>query len=80
MIYVANNVNGTVSVIKARRTKWWATFTVGDSPEGVAVNPVTDRVYVANSGSNGISIIDGKTNKMVDNITGGGISPKGSSC
>ena len=77
MIYVANNVNGTVSVIDGKTNKVVGNMTVGSSPEGVAVNPVTDRVYVANSGSNGISIIDGKTNKVVDNITGGGISPKG---
>jgi YVTN family beta-propeller protein len=77
MIYVANNVNGTVSVIEGKTNKVVGNITVGDSPEGVAVNPVTDRVYVANTGSNGISIIDGKANKVVDNITGGGISPKG---
>jgi YVTN family beta-propeller protein len=76
MVYVANRDLNSTAVIDGKTNKVVANVTVGYSPEGVAVNPVTDRVYVANSGSNGISIIDGKTNKVVDNITGGGISPK----
>ncbi|KAA6460401.1 YncE family protein [Acidobacteria bacterium AB60] len=41
-------------------------------PNGVAVNPLTNRVYVAviNVGSNvdGVAVIDGKTNTLVDTI------------
>jgi YVTN family beta-propeller protein len=33
-------------------------------------------VYVANRALNSTAVIDGKMNKVVDNITGGGISPK----
>ena len=35
------------------------------NPSGVAVNPVTDLVYVANNGDNTTSVIDGKTNKVI---------------
>ncbi len=38
---------------------------VGDSPTGVAVNPFTDYIYVANSGSDTVSVIDGKTNNVI---------------
>jgi YVTN family beta-propeller protein/VCBS repeat-containing protein len=37
---------------------------VGSLPEGVAVNPVTNLVYVANLGSNTVSVIDGETSKI----------------
>jgi len=35
--------------------------TVGFGPWAVAVNPVTNKVYVANSGANSVSVIDGAT-------------------
>ncbi len=34
---------------------------VGENPSAIAVNPVTDYVYVANRDSNSVSILDGKT-------------------
>jgi YVTN family beta-propeller protein len=39
-----------------------ATVPVGNGPWIVAVNPVTDKIYVANSNDNTISVIDGATN------------------
>lgn len=38
---------------------------VGKSPHGVAVNPNTDRIYVTNQESDSVSIIDGKTQRVV---------------
>ena len=39
------------------------TVAVGRSfPEAVAVNPVTNKIYVANHGSNNVTVIDGATN------------------
>ena len=42
----------------------WVTATVptGNAPSAVAVNPVTNRVYVANSSSKDVTVIDGSTN------------------
>ena len=40
---------------------------VGKSPHGVAVNPDTDRIYVTNQESDSVSIIDGKSQKVVTN-------------
>jgi len=34
----------------------------GDEPGAVAVNPVTNKIYVANAGSNNVTVIDGATN------------------
>ncbi|MFM7293962.1 MAG: YncE family protein, partial [Burkholderiales bacterium] len=39
-----------------------ATITSGTSPSAVAVNPVTNKIYVANNGSNNVTVIDGATN------------------
>lgn len=45
---------------------------VGDGPGGVGVNPTTNRIYVANSGSNTVSVIDGSTNTVLTTIPVGG--------
>jgi len=46
-----------------------ATIPVGSGPVGVAVNATTGKIYVANTGSNNISVIDGTTNSVVATIT-----------
>jgi YVTN family beta-propeller protein len=47
-----------------------ATIPVGTSPAAIAVNPVTNKVYVANEGSNTVTIINGATN-FPSSITAG---------
>ena len=39
-----------------------ATVTAGTSPQAVAVNPVTNKIYVANLSSNNVTVIDGSSN------------------
>jgi len=43
----------------------------GHAPWGVAVNPNTDRVYVANEDSANVSVIDGATNAVVATVPAG---------
>src|SRR5258708_32192580 len=38
------------------------TVAAGSTPFSVAVNPVTNKVYVANRDSNNVTVIDGATN------------------
>ncbi len=45
-----------------------ATIPVGQVPEGVAVNPNTNTIYVANNGSNNVSVINGNTNQVIATI------------
>jgi len=43
-------------------------ITVGTSPVAIAANPVSGKVYVANSGSNNVSVIDGVTRTVIGTI------------
>jgi DNA-binding beta-propeller fold protein YncE len=72
-VYVGNRGDGTVSVINAAACnahdrsacgQAWASVSVGDSPQGVAVDRATDTIYTANGffgGENAVSVIDGRT-------------------
>jgi YVTN family beta-propeller protein len=41
---------------------------VGTTPAGIAVNPTTNLIYVSNTGSNTVSVIDGATNAVIKTI------------
>jgi YVTN family beta-propeller protein len=44
---------------------------VGKEPSGIAVNSKENLIYVANTNSNMVSVIDGGTNKLLSNISVG---------
>jgi len=48
-----------------------ANITVGSWPAWVAYDPSNGYLYVADSGSNTVSVISGKTNTVIANITVG---------
>jgi YVTN family beta-propeller protein len=50
---------------------------VGSFPGGVAFNPVNGRVYVANTHSDSVSVIDGSTNMVIKTVIGVGSAPFG---
>jgi YVTN family beta-propeller protein len=50
-----------------------ANVTVGIGPSSLAVNSKTNLVYVPNSGSGSVSVINGTINKVIANVTVGGI-------
>ena len=52
------------------------TIPVGDSPSRIAFNPINGFVYVANSGSNSVTIIDPSTQRVVEEV-GVGNNPTG---
>ena len=57
---MANDGSDNVTVIDGATN---ATTTVAaGSPRAVAVNPVTNKIYVANQNSNNVTVIDGATN------------------
>ena len=71
-----------VSVIHGSTNTVLSPISVGLNPFGVAVNPTTNRIYVANAGGAGfdscssepsysVSVIDGITNSVVNTLTVG---------
>jgi YVTN family beta-propeller protein len=67
-IYAANEQSNNVSVIDGATNAVTATIPVGNSPTGIAVNPQTNFIYVANSGfqhandRGSVTVINGKDN------------------
>ncbi len=55
---------GTLIVSLVACPSLWAQSLVatGSQPFAVAVNPVTNKIYVANRGQNTVTVIDGATN------------------
>jgi YVTN family beta-propeller protein len=58
-------------VINGGTNKVTATIPVGNEPMGVAADPSTNTVYVANDDSDTVSVINGGTNKVTATITVG---------
>jgi len=65
---VANYYGNSVSVIDGSSNTVIATVPVGTFPQGVGVNPTTNRIYVANQGGNTVSVIDGTSNTVIATV------------
>ncbi|OUS97660.1 YncE family protein [Rhodococcus sp. NCIMB 12038] len=68
--YVANQGSKSVSVLDANNAVV-GSVTVGTSPTGVAANPAGTRVYVTNSVSGNVSVINTATNTVVATVKTG---------
>jgi len=66
-IYVSSMESNTISVIDSN-TGNVTHITVGTSPQGIAINPYTNILYVVNSGSKNVTVIDGSNNKKLYNL------------
>jgi len=56
--FIANNTTNNVSVVDIATNTIVSTISVGNGPVGVAVHPNGSRVYVANSASSTVSVIN----------------------
>src|SRR4029077_14517801 len=72
---VANAANDNVSVINTATNTVIATITVGDDPNGIAITPNGNFVYVANFESANVSVISTSTNTVVATINTTGEAP-----
>lgn len=70
--YVTNGGSNTVTVINVKYLRVDRTIEVGHDPDGIAVSPSRNEVYVVNTGYKGangsISVINTETNRVVDTI------------
>ena len=62
---MTNPRTDTLSVVDGASNAVVATVPLGTWPVGVAVNPRTNRIYVANDNTNNVSVIDGASNTVV---------------
>ena len=67
-LYVANNTDGTVSVIDSETNTVTETITVGGGPNGVVVDSVNAVAYVSNFTLDVVHVIDTATNTEVATI------------
>jgi YVTN family beta-propeller protein len=77
-VYVTNSGSNTVSVIDGKMNEVVASILVGSNPEGLCqmfqngtnagTTAAITTIYVINTGSNTVSVIDGKTDRVVATI------------
>jgi YVTN family beta-propeller protein len=67
-IYVTNQLDNTASVIDGATLKIVATVRVGVSPAQIAVSPDRKSVYIANTGSNTVSVLNTDNNTIARTI------------
>src|SRR5207247_7086876 len=79
--YVANTVDGTVSVLKLNgrreKVKLHKLLRVGTEPYGVAVTPNGDKVYVTNARSNSVTVINARNKHVTKTVEGDGTEQTG---
>ena len=77
LLYVANSLNNTISIINGTITNIIgnvgyniesAYIEVGQNPWDITINPRTNLLYVANSGSNTVSVINPTYNKVMAGV------------
>lgn len=64
LLYVTNSDSGNVSLVNRATGEVVGVIAVGSQPQGIAASSRGDRIYVANAGSQSISVIDVPTNKV----------------
>ena len=67
-MYVTNQDESTVSKIDLNSFKVTAVIDVDDTPEGIDISANGRYLYVANWGSGQLSVIDTRTDKLIENI------------
>ena len=75
LAYVTNTDSNCVAVIDRHADKVVAMIAVRQSPMGIAASADGSRIYVANSGSNNISVIDTYTRGLITTISNFNYSP-----
>lgn len=66
--YVANALDGTVSVINLTTRKVTSTLAVGIEPLALVLSPNGTRLYVANSASSSVTVLDTANNTIVATV------------
>ena len=65
--YAVNTAQDTVTVLNSDARNR-IQIHVGSEPEAIAVDPDTNRIYVANGGSGSVSVIEGATDRVIATV------------
>ncbi len=76
LAYISNEDSDCVTVIDRQEDSVVGTIAVGEAPRGIAASSDGTEIYVANSGSNSISVIDTSVNRVIDTIDNFGYAPE----
>lgn len=68
LLFISNSASNYITIIDRSLERVVGAVTVGDRPMGMALNYTQDRLYVVNSGSRNISIIDTTQFSVLDTI------------
>jgi YVTN family beta-propeller protein len=68
--------SGSMSVLDGSTNTVIATVPVGFDPMAIAVNTITNMVYISNFASNSVSVLDGSTNTVIATVPVG-VNPSG---
>jgi YVTN family beta-propeller protein len=68
---VTNTQDDSVSVIDIATQKEITKVNVGSTPEGISIDDENQRLYIANWGSNTVSVIDTQTHRLINTIKTG---------
>lgn len=68
LLFVSNSASNYISIIDRGLERVIGAVTVGDRPMGMALNATKDRLYVVNSGSGNVSVVDVAQFQVLDTI------------
>ena len=68
ILCVANTGSNNVTVIDGA-TNSTSTVSVGNTPTGMAVNSVTNKIYVTNNGSSNVTVIDAANSNATSTVS-----------
>jgi YVTN family beta-propeller protein len=74
--YISNEFSHCVTVIDRQADSAVGTIAVGEAPRGIIASGDGTKIYVANSGSNSISVIDTSVNRVINTIENFGYAPE----
>ena len=67
-LYVANTLDGSLSIVDLTRNRVIKTVPVGHNPYGVALSPNGRKAYVSNWGESSLSVLDARSGKPITTI------------
>ena len=68
LLFVTNRGSGDLTVIQRDRDEVVGVVRIGSEPMGIEAGPADGRVYVANAGSDSVSVIDALSRRVIDTV------------